>query len=120
MTTQFGSSLFDPAGQSSLARGIGWLEGAVVGPVAGVIAVVAVAGVGLMLLTGRIAVRRGAAVILGCFLVFGARSIAAGLVGGGGEVPGSARFDAEAPSALPTAASSPQPYDPYAGASLVR
>jgi len=41
--------------------------------------VIAVAAVGLMMLTGRINWRYGATVILGCFILFGAASIVAGI-----------------------------------------
>jgi type IV secretion system protein VirB2 len=49
------------------------------GTVATVAAVVAVAVVGMMMLTGRINWRYGASVILGCFVLFGAASIVAGI-----------------------------------------
>ena len=42
-------------------------------------AVIAVASVGLLMLTGRINWRYGATVILGCFILFGAASIVAGI-----------------------------------------
>jgi len=38
-----------------------------------------VGATGLMMLTGRIDWRRGATVILGCFVVFGAAAIVAGI-----------------------------------------
>ena len=43
------------------------------------LAVIAVGATGLLMLTGRIDWRRGAVVILGCFIVFGAASIVAGI-----------------------------------------
>jgi type IV secretion system protein VirB2 len=43
------------------------------------VAVIAVAVVGFMMLTGRINWRHGAVVILGCFVLFGAASIVAGI-----------------------------------------
>ena len=49
------------------------------GTVATVVAVIAVAVVGLMMLTGRMNWRYGATVILGCFILFGAASIVAGI-----------------------------------------
>jgi hypothetical protein len=51
----------------------------VLGTAATSVAVVSVAAVGLMMLSGRIDVRRGATVILGCFIVFGAASLAGGI-----------------------------------------
>jgi type IV secretion system protein VirB2 len=41
--------------------------------------VIAVASVGFMMLTGRMNWRYGAVVILGCFILFGAASIVAGI-----------------------------------------
>jgi type IV secretion system protein VirB2 len=49
------------------------------GTVATTVAVIAVAAVGFMMLTGRINWRYGAVVILGCFVLFGATSIVAGI-----------------------------------------
>ena len=49
------------------------------GTVATVVAVIAVASGGLRMLTGRISWRHGATVILGCFILFGAASIVAGI-----------------------------------------
>ena len=47
--------------------------------VATVVAVIAVASVGFLMLTGRINWRYGATVIIGCFILFGAASIVAGI-----------------------------------------
>ncbi len=49
------------------------------GTVATVAAVVAVAVVGMLMLTGRINWRYGMVVIIGCFILFGAGSIVAGI-----------------------------------------
>jgi type IV secretion system protein VirB2 len=49
------------------------------GNVATAVAVIAVAMVGFMMLTGRMNWRFGATVILGCFILFGAASIVAGI-----------------------------------------
>jgi type IV secretion system protein VirB2 len=54
-------------------------QGTLLGTVATVAAVIAIASVGFMMLTGRIDWRRGAIVILGCFILFGAASIVAGI-----------------------------------------
>ena len=43
------------------------------------VAIVAVAIIGLLMLTGRMNWRYGATVILGCFILFGATSIVAGI-----------------------------------------
>lgn len=72
-------ALGDPAGSGVLVSAVQWLQGTLLGTVATVVAVIAVAAVGLMMLTGRINWRYGATVILGCFVLFGAASIVAGI-----------------------------------------
>lgn len=69
----------DPAGSGAIVGAVRWLQGTLLGTVATVAAVVAVAVVGLMMLSGRINWRYGATVILGCFILFGAASIVAGI-----------------------------------------
>lgn len=69
----------DPAGSGVIVGAVRWLEGTLLGTVATVVAVIAVAVVGFMMLTGRINWRYGATVILGCFILFGAASIVAGI-----------------------------------------
>lgn len=69
----------DPAGSGALVSAVGWLQGTLLGTVATVVAVIAVASVGFMMLTGRINWRHGATVILGCFILFGAASIVGGI-----------------------------------------
>jgi len=72
-------SYSDPAGSGVLVAAVRWLEGTLLGTIATVVAVIAVATVGLLMLTGRINWRYGATVILGCFILFGAASIVAGI-----------------------------------------
>ena len=69
----------DPAGSGVIVGAVNWLQGTLLGTVATVAAVIAVAAVGFMMLTGRINWRHGAVVILGCFILFGAASIVAGI-----------------------------------------
>ena len=70
---------FDPAGSNVILTAVNWLQGTLLGNVATAVAVIAVGATGLMMLTGRIDWRRGATVILGCFIVFGAAAIVAGI-----------------------------------------
>ena len=72
-------SFSDPAGSGVIVAAMRWLEGTLLGTIATVVAVIAVATVGLLMLTGRINWRYGATVILGCFILFGAASIVAGI-----------------------------------------
>ena len=69
----------DPEGSGAIIGALNWLQGTLLGTVATVAAVIAVASVGFLMLTGRIDWRRGAIVILGCFVLFGAASIVAGI-----------------------------------------
>jgi type IV secretion system protein VirB2 len=69
----------DPAGSGVIVSAVRWLEGTLLGTIATVVAVIAVASVGFLMLTGRINWRYGATVILGCFILFGAASIVAGI-----------------------------------------
>jgi type IV secretion system protein VirB2 len=72
-------SLADPAGSGAIVSAVRWLEGTLLGTIATVVAVIAVASVGFLMLTGRINWRYGATVIIGCFILFGAASIVAGI-----------------------------------------
>jgi len=72
-------SYSDPAGSGVLISAVDWLQGTLLGTIATVVAVIAVATVGFMMLTGRINWRYGVTVILGCFILFGASSIVAGI-----------------------------------------
>ena len=76
---QSGPGLSDPAGSSPIVSAVQWIQGTLLGTVATVVAVIAVACVGFMMLTGRMNWRYGAIVILGCFILFGAVSIVAGI-----------------------------------------
>ena len=76
-TAQTGYS--DPAGSGPIVGALQWLQGTMLGTVATVVAVMAVAAVGFMMLTGRMNWRYGALVILGCFVLFGAASIVGGI-----------------------------------------
>jgi type IV secretion system protein VirB2 len=69
----------DPAGSNVIVAAVEWLQGTLLGTVATVVAVIAVAAVGFMMLTGRLNWRYGATVILGCFILFGAGAIVAGI-----------------------------------------
>ena len=74
-------SYTDPAGSGVLVSAMNWLQGTLLGTVATVVAVIAVATVGFMMLTGRLNWRFGATVIIGVFILFGAASIVAGIQG---------------------------------------
>ena len=69
----------DPQGSGPIVAALSWLQGTLLGNVATAVAVMAVAAVGFMMLTGRMNWRFGATVIIGCFILFGAGTIVAGI-----------------------------------------
>lgn len=69
----------NPAGSGPIVAALGWLQGTLMGNVATAVAVMAVAAVGFMMLTGRLNWRFGATVIIGCFILFGAGAIVSGI-----------------------------------------
>jgi len=116
------SSLFEPANSTPVVSSVEWISGVLLGPIAVGLCILAVAFVGALMLTGRLPLRQGMRVALGCFVLLGAPVIAAGFVGLGQE---------DEAVALPPIASdtkaeplrgdlTPAANDPYAGASLRR
>ena len=114
-------SLFDRPSSEVLPAASEWVTGTLLGSLAVTLCVLAIAFVGLMLMSGRLAVRDGARVMLGCFVLLGAPLIAAGLRGVADEASASVAMEPlviePAPAAPPLP---PSTYDPYAGASLRR
>jgi type IV secretion system protein VirB2 len=114
-------SLADPPGSSVVVAAVMWLQGTLLGTIATTVAIVAVASVGLMMLAGRVNIRHGVTVIAGCFILFGASTIVAGIqssLAGGDR----AATPTTAESLPPMVAAQPPPppanNDPYAGASV--
>jgi type IV secretion system protein VirB2 len=113
----------DPQGSSAIVNAVRWMQGTVLGTVATVVSVIAIASVGFLMLTGRIEIRRGFSVLLGCFVLFGARGIAEGLRSTAQD--DDAPFIAAAP--VPPNIQTPKPqsnrvdaFDPYAGAAVLQ
>ncbi len=69
----------DPQGSGPILAAVEWLQGTLLGNVATAVAIIAVAFVGFMMLTGRMNWRYGVTVIVGCFILFGAASIVSGI-----------------------------------------
>lgn len=112
--------LSDPLHSSVLVASVQWIEGTLLGTLATTVAVIAIAAVGYMMLAGRVDYKRGATVIGGCFLLFGAAGIAGGL-----RSLTEASFTGFPPYVIQEALPAPSPvvippdmpvYDPYAGA----
>jgi type IV secretory pathway VirB2 component (pilin) len=114
-------SLSDAPPVSAISTAANWVSNLLFGPLATAIAVVAIASIGLALMSGRIDLRRGLSVLIGCFLLFGARGLTDGLR--------SAAMDNEksvvSTAPPPPTFSNPKPsssntnaFDPYAGAAV--
>jgi type IV secretory pathway VirB2 component (pilin) len=116
-----GRSLADPSGSGALVAAVSWLQATLLGTIATTVAVIAVSWVGLMMLAGRVNLRRGLTVILGCFVLFGASTIVAGLrasLAGGDRIAFTPPPETAPPLAPPPAAPPPANRDPYAGAAV--
>lgn len=115
-------SLADPPDASVILPAVLWVQGIFLGNIATVIAVVAVASIGFAMLTGRVDLRRGGTIILGCFILFGASTIANGLRGTAQSSETLLSQNAPAPPpvfARPARTGATNSgYDPYAGASV--
>lgn len=112
--------ILDPAPTSPILAAVLWIQGALLGTVATSVAVICVAFLGYQLLMGRIPARRGATVILGCFLLFGAPGIAAALrsLTGAQPPPELTAPELTSPLAVPPLEPSrpaPDPFNPYGG-----
>jgi type IV secretory pathway VirB2 component (pilin) len=114
-------SLADPSGSSPFVAAVQWVEAVALGTIATSIALIAVASVGLLMLNGRVPIRRGVTVIAGCFILFGAPMIATGILRGvqpsRSTEPQMAQRESSPPQPLPTIKPMPS-YDPYAGAAV--
>lgn len=116
------SSLIDPPAESPIVDGVMWVQGVALGYTATAVAVTAVAAIGFLMLSGKLALRRGIAVVAGCFILFGANGLAMALLGLASQGapphypanPEPSQSINQASSSLP---SSPA-YDPYAGAAV--
>ena len=120
-------SLGDPGGSGAIVGAVQWLQGTLLGTVATTVAVISVATIGLMMLSGRVDLRRGASVVVGCFILFGASSIAAGIrsVASGDYVAAEPVYQVEPwtappppPPPPPAVAQPPAPADPYGVATV--
>lgn len=116
------ASLVDPPAESALVASVEWLEATALGNAATSVAVIAVAAIGLLMLAGRLELRRGLTVVAGCFILFGAASIGAAITGLGNvrNAPPPSNPPGPSPLASATAAADQArpAYDPYAGASV--
>ncbi|GAA0302483.1 hypothetical protein GCM10009087_10320 [Sphingomonas oligophenolica] len=114
----------DQASSPAILAGVTWARDALLGTVATSVAVICVAGVGYEILKGRVPARRLATVIIGCFILFGASDIATALSALAARGSSSDQIDREPPAPVftvpprTTLKTAPDPFDPYAGASV--
>jgi type IV secretory pathway VirB2 component (pilin) len=117
-------SITDPLGANAISAAVGWLEGTLVGAIATSVAIIAITSFGFLMITGRVDIRRAAQAVFGCFIIFGASTIAGGITGAlnGSSVAMPQIAAAPPPPVLPQPPAYPKanttPYDPYAGAAL--
>jgi type IV secretion system protein VirB2 len=115
------ASMFDAPAQGPIAAALAWIEGTLLGEAAVALCVIAVAILGFTMMTGRLPIRQGARVVLGCFILLGAPAIASGIAGSWAGGEGSTTVSAGTPrlvferEELP-----PATENPYARASLRR
>jgi len=112
------TSLFDAANEGSVPAAIAWLNGTLLGTVATGLAIMAVAFIGFTMLSGRLAIRDGIRVIIGCFVLFGASYVASSLSALAYGGTRTQTIVAPPTDLAPRAELPPADYDPYAGASL--
>lgn len=93
--------MYSPSDSPAVLSAANWLEALMLGTTATGVSVISVAAVGFLLWQGRLPVGRSVTVILGCFLLFGAPIIAAGI-----QYSAVALDDGEAQTARPSPAAS--------------
>ena len=81
------ASLFDAPATSPITAAVDWITSVLLGELALGLCVLAVAFVGFMMMSGRLPIRTGMRVAIGCFVILGAPQIAAGLLAGWGSPP---------------------------------
>ncbi|MEL7217235.1 MAG: TrbC/VirB2 family protein, partial [Pseudomonadota bacterium] len=114
------SSTLTRSDASPIATSLEWINDLLFGQVAVSLCVIAVAFVGFQMLTGRWPLRLGFRVILGCFVLLGAPTIAAGLISTFEDRPAVVAVIPVDPAESRRGELEPAEYDPYAGASLRR
>jgi type IV secretory pathway VirB2 component (pilin) len=112
--------LVTPMSPGALITAADWLQQVVSGSAAMMLGVIAIAVLGLAMFNGQLPLRRGLAVVAGCFLLFGAPAIGRALMG----LPNGAAPELQEAAPLMEKSTAPLPEipaqrDPYAGAGLI-
>ena len=113
-------SLFDPPARSPIEGSTSWVSAVMFGELAIGLCVIAVALLGMLMLSGRMHLRRGIRVVLGCFIVLGAPVMALGLQQIVAPEDNVLIVDVVASEPAPVRPDLAPAPDPYAGASLRR
>ncbi|WP_252259809.1 TrbC/VirB2 family protein [Erythrobacter aurantius] len=113
-------SLFETQAESGIGTSIDWVEALVLGEIATALAIVAVAIAGFMMLTGRVRMAGSFRVILGCFVLFGASTIAAALMDSAGELRQPVQVAFDRAKTQPREELPPSEDSPYSRASVNR
>jgi type IV secretory pathway VirB2 component (pilin) len=119
MEADFTPAPFASADSQPVEGAAEWMVALFTGSLAIGLSVLAMAVIGLMMLSGRLPLRAGLQVVLGCFVLLGAPVIASAFVAAGQGVaqevgePVARRQLSDPLQDLP-----PSAFDPYAGASL--
>jgi type IV secretory pathway VirB2 component (pilin) len=110
-----------PEGETLLAA-VRWIEQLLTGSIGTVVAIIAIASIGFAMLAGRLDVKRGLTMIFGCFILFGAQSLASALSNLAlSSVPEPPVMTANKAPQYPMPSKNPEnAYDPNAGASVPR
>jgi len=109
---------------NAIVNATSWIDHVLTGTLASTVAIISVAIFGLMLMTGRVRRPRAVELIIGCFIIFGARSIAAGLISSIGARDQGAPIAQTVRPNLPISPVARQPSprtqfnDPYNGAAM--
>jgi len=113
------ASLFDQPSHPPAESAGEWIVGLLSGTLATSLCIIAVAVLGMMMLTGRLPLRQGLQVVLGCFVLLGAATIAVELrqLGKAPQAGDVIEPDADLAKRRPLP---PANYNPYEGASLRR
>ena len=114
-----GTYVSAPSAAPTLVAAVDWVADLFTGTVGTSLAVLAIAWLGFALLQGRIPVRDGARIIMGCFILFGAPVIAAAFVQMAR--PEQSALSPVVVQAVPppvVTPARPPVFDPYAGASV--
>lgn len=111
-------SLFDARSTAGIGTSLDGAATFVTGDMATALAVIAVAMVGVLMLSGQLRVLRSLRVIAGCCVLFGASAIAGLLIETGDEAEAPARIAVDIENAQPREELPPSDYSPYSRASV--